>query len=1059
MTNELDKSYDPQTVEAHVTQRWADVNAFHAEPDDPGDPGDPYCIVIPPPNVTAALHLGHALNNTLQDVIIRWRRMAGDNAVWIPGTDHAGIATQTVVEKRLLQEKGKRRTDYSRDAFVARTQAWKDEYEQRITEQLQAMGCSCDWERRRFTMDPTCAHAVREAFFRLYKDGLIYRGKRLVNWDPVTQTALADDEVESEAIDGHFWYMNYPLVNDDGSPCAELDHVTVATTRPETMLGDTAVAINPADPRAADLRGKCVRLPIVNRIIPIIEDDYVVQPDPDSSDEKARFATGFLKVTPAHDPNDYEIGQRHDLLVINVFAPDASISKDHGWLDWGQTNHDPFCEHLQGLDRYEAREAIVTWFREQDLLQDVRPYQHAVGHSYRSHVPIEPYLSDQWYVKVTDDRLAGAALRAMTADQRMSDAAHTSTSDSDWQNQLRFTPARYARTFQQWHENIRDWCISRQLWWGHQIPVWRRPKSLVAPPRDIGQIVEQLQQWYFEGRLVTQYRGEFVPLADVEKQDLDLTAFFYCVRDPDGHDRPIVEFLESLGLERDPDVLDTWFSSALWPISTLGWPNEDNNAPLQAWNPSSTLITAREIITLWVSRMVMFNIYFRDCLPFTDVFIHAMIQDGDGQKMSKSLGNGVDPLDIIHSHGADAMRFTLVSMTTQTQDVRLPVDIVCPHTGKMFEPHMTTDAAGHHVAAPIQDCPEDPTRKMVSGYGLASGKVAPTDDMPLARNTSPKFDNGRNFANKMWNAGRFAMAVLARGADQPTEARPHTSNRSLADRWILARLARTIQQADDALAGFQFSVYSQALYDFFWRDLCDWYLEAIKPVVANDDPAGATSRQTLAACLDAALRLMHPAMPYITERLWQHLNDVLPDRQTTGVNLSPSDLCVRAPWPTIDPALIDAQAESDFDWMQQIVAAVRQVRNIHKVSPRQTVPITARASAELADRTAPIRDLIQTMASAEVGDISPKITKPDDAVATVIGDMEIYVHGLVDAAAESDQLTKRLEDLQKNQSALTGRLNNKGYTDKAPAHLVQQTRDQLADVEKEIAAVQGMLNQ
>ena len=1050
MSSELHKSYDPETVEAHVAARWDATGAFHAEPD---APGDPYCIVIPPPNVTAALHVGHALNNTLQDVIIRWRRMAGDNAVWIPGTDHAGIATQTVVEKRLLQEEGKRRTDYERDDFVARTQAWKDDYEQRITGQLKAMGCSCDWDRQRFTMDPICARAVREAFFRLYKDGLIYRGKRLVNWDPVTQTALADDEVEMETIEGHFWYMKYPIVA-DGADTGEF--VTVATTRPETMLGDTAVAINPADPRAAGLRGKAVRLPIVNRIIPIVEDDYVIQPDPDSDDAMARLATGYLKVTPAHDPNDWEIGLRHDLLVVNVFGPDATISRDHGWIDWADTPRDPFCEQLIGMDRYDAREAIVTWFRERDLLSDVRSYEHAVGHSYRSHVAIEPYLSDQWYVKVTDDRLAGAALLAMAEDQH-TDAAPRDTlrTGSDWEGRLRFTPARYARTFQAWHENIRDWCISRQLWWGHQIPVWRRPQSLVEPPRNIGQIVERLQQWYFEGRLVTQYRGEFVPLADVEKQDLDLTAFFYCIRDPDGQDRPIVEFLEALGLERDPDVLDTWFSSALWPISTLGWPEEDGNAPLNTWNPSSTLITAREIITLWVSRMVMFNIYLRGCLPFTDVFIHAMIQDGEGQKMSKSLGNGVDPLDIIHSHGSDAMRFTLASMTTQTQDVRMPVDIVCPYTGVSFEPKMTTDAAGHHVAAPIQESPGDPSKKMVSGYGAASGAATPTDDMPLARNTSSKFDVGRNFANKIWNAGRFAMGVLASDPDADTLA--GNDDGALAQRWILSRLARTVQQVDEALAGFQFSVYAQAMYDFFWRDLCDWYLEAIKPVVGRDDAAGLTARQTLATCLDAALRMLHPAMPYITERLWEHLNDVAPQRGIEGVTLPASDLCVRAAWPTVDAGLIDEAAEGEFDWMQQIVTSVRQVRNVHKVAPRQVTPISAHATKDVAKRTAPVADLIGTMANARVGTIAADVIKPDDAVATVVGDMEIYVHGLVDVATEAEQLTRRLDDLRRNHKALSGRLSNKGYVDKAPDHLVQQTRDQLADAEREIAAIEGML--
>ncbi|MBV8779878.1 MAG: class I tRNA ligase family protein, partial [Phycisphaerae bacterium] len=507
------KGYTPTEVEREVAAAWEQSKAFHAES---GDPGKPYSIVIPPPNVTAALHLGHALNNTLQDILIRQHRMMGDNTVWLPGTDHAGIATQTVVEKRVLKEEGKKRTDFPREVFVAKIQAWKDEYEKTITNQLKMMGCSCDWERQAFTMDETRAKAVREAFFRLFKDGLIYRGKRLVNWDPVTQTALADDEVENEEVDGFFYYLRYPLTDGNG-------YVTVATTRPETMLGDTAVAINPKDPRAASLRGKKVRLPIVGREIPIIEDDYVVMADPgDGSggdDPKAKFATGFLKVTPAHDPNDYEIGQRHQLPVINVMAADASISDKHGWTDVGEAGF------LIGQSREAAREEVIEWFRRHGLLEDVKPYRHSVGHSYRSHVPIEPYLSDQWYCKVTDDRLAGAALRAMSPDQSSAGVSPASShadenhgqdaratpilpgplegrSDGDNKSQARgpilagplagrsddengpqagrlksegaltFYPARYAKTFQNWHENIRDWCISRQLWWGHRIPVW-----------------------------------------------------------------------------------------------------------------------------------------------------------------------------------------------------------------------------------------------------------------------------------------------------------------------------------------------------------------------------------------------------------------------------------------------------------------------------------------------------------------------------------------------------------------------------------------------------------
>ena len=841
MSSQLSKTYEPSSVEIEALRVWNEEHLFHAEPT---DPGTPYSIVIPPPNVTAALHLGHALNNTIQDILIRWHRMLGDNACWLPGTDHAGIATQTVVEKRVLADEGKRRTDFKREDFIAKIQSWKDDYEQRITAQLKRMGCSCDWDRQAFTMDEPRAQAVREAFFKLFKDGLIYRGKRLVNWDPATQTALADDEVEMEEVDGHFYYLRYPLETNDASKAhgqaVGFEYVTVATTRPETMLGDTAVAINPKDPRAASLRGRFVRLPIVGRVIPIIEDDYVVLPDPNSDDAKARFATGFLKVTPAHDPNDYDLGRRHNLPVINVMAPDGSISDQHGWADVGE------AQFTLGLDRYEARKAIVEWFRTNKLLEDVKPYKHTVGHSYRSHVPIEPYLSDQWYLKVTDERLAGAALRAMSVDQRGSalplppgegggegassvDAASSPNAPSPqpspegrggntWQGKLRFYPARYAKTFQTWHENIRDWCISRQLWWGHRIPVWRLPEGRLADRLSDEAYATALQtifKWVADGRIAVTHRGEAPDATTTDIADQSLPFAFACVRDPNDHE--VIDTFERLGAEQDPDVLDTWFSSGLWPLSTLGWPDESADpqagspnpqSTLNTWNPTSVLCTAREIITLWVSRMVMFNLYFLNRLPYSDVFIHAMIQDGEGRKMSKSLGNGVDPLDIIESHGADAMRFTLCHMTTQTQDVRMPVE-----------------------------------------------KNAQT-----GKNTSPKFDIGRNFCNKMWNAARFALSNLENcqkgvtshydsGDKMGPDPLLPVDQLSLFDRWILSRLCATIDEVNESLKSYRFDAYAKACYDFFWRDLCDWYVEAIKPAMKDANRAGPTSA-VLAAALD-----------------------------------------------------------------------------------------------------------------------------------------------------------------------------------------------------------------
>ncbi len=1161
-TTELAKQYRPADVEGEILARWDDANAFHA---DESAGGNPFAVVIPPPNVTAALHMGHALNNTLQDILVRWHRMMGDNTMWMPGTDHAGIATQTVVDKRLQVEGQPALKDYKRieaeggngrEQFIDKVQQWKDEYEARITDQLVKMGCSCDWDRQRFTMDDVCAKAVREAFFQLFKDGLIYRGKRLVNWDPVTQTALADDEVEMETVDGHFWYMKYPVVEErdqgtegssdqgseqslDGSMARSLgrfvdtgEFVTVATTRPETMLGDTAVAVNPDDPERAKFIGRNVRLPIVNRIIPVVGDDYVVKPDPESKDEKARFASGFLKVTPAHDPNDWEIGQRHDLSVINVMAPDASISKDHGWSDWDDTPRDEFCEILLGMDRYEAREAIVTWFREQGLLDDVRPYSHSVGHSYRSHVPVEPYLSDQWYVKVTDERLAGAALRAMVADQRSdsdgpiwrdgeeerhggTEARRHEESDGDGAGAgdvnarrqpsagfegegdpgaLRFYPARYAKTFQSWHENIRDWCISRQLWWGHRIPVWTAKintrsrwldvsKMGLNRPTPFGIVVAQLTKlfdWSDDADEAITW-DQSIPTGTSRKDrqagvdESCPTVIRICSRDP-RVDELLTEFAKQLQdsergipihskfqqlaecvtcIERDPDVLDTWFSSALWPISTLGWPDEENNAALQTWNPSNVLCTAREIITLWVSRMVMFNTYFRGCLPFTDVFIHAMIQDGEGQKMSKSLGNGVDPLDIIHSHGSDAMRFTLAEMTTHTQDVRMPVDVVCPHTGEAFHPKMITNKAGFRVAAPVQKCPTDGNKKFVTGYGVASGEAKATDEMPQARNTSSRFDYGRNFANKLWNATRFALSHLEE-RHEGTEARRDEGSGvggSLVDRWILTRTADVIAQTDDALAKYDFHRYAHTLYQFIWNDVCDWYIEAIKPTVKGD----AGQRRVLATVLDVCLRLLHPSMPFITEKLWEHLQASAPERGVDGLPCEPSELLSHAAWPRADVALRDEAAEDQFERARTVVTMIREVRAENKVPPREKVEVSIKLDAELADMLRKSEAAFTTLANITIVAMGPDVAKPEHAAVVVRPLAEVYLHQQFDAEAERDRLTKRLAEVEKNVKALSGRLNNKGYTEKAPEKLVQETRDKLAEAESEAAKLRDRL--
>ena len=1055
---ELAKVYDPSITEGQITERWLESGVFAGHPD-PDRSKPTYSVVIPPPNVTAALHLGHALNNTLQDVLVRYHRMQGVNTLWMPGTDHAGIATQTVVEKRLLQQ-GIKRLEMGREAFIEKTQEWKDEYEATILGQLSELGASCDFDRVRFTMDDMCTTAVRHAFFVLFKDGLIYRGKRLVNWDPASGTALSDDEVEMEDVAGHMWYLRYPL--EDGS-----GHVTVATTRPETMLGDTAVAINPDDPRAASLVGKNVLLPIVNRVIPIIADDYVVLPDPESSDTKAQMSSGSLKVTPAHDPNDWDIGLRHNLPVINVMAADGSISDQYGWEDASEA-----AQQFIGLDRYEAREAIVAWFDENDLLEKVVDYSHSVGHSYRSHVPIEPWLSDQWYVAASDDRLAGSALRAQSPDQATTRSADHQPGETKGDGELRFVPDRYARTFQQWHEGIRDWCISRQLWWGHQIPVWnstvvdtsgRHPDEATAEALALtqpGAAVPVDSRWSAAGaaHVVRQIsETEFVesvcvPPDSTLRRDAERT-------DSSMDEAAIVAALEADGFERDPDVLDTWFSSALWPMSTMGWPFPEDFPETQAngsdllatFNPTSLLSTAREIITLWVSRMVMFNRYFLDGqLPFNDVFIHAMVQDGHGQKMSKSLGNGVDPRDIIYSHGADAMRFTLVQMTTDTQDVRMPVDMVCAHTGESFTPVFTTNKAGYEVAAPIQSSPSDPDKLMVSAYGVAVGEATPSSDIPLARNTSSKFDGGRNFSNKVWNAIRFAIGRI--DTDSAPDGPIDVGDTRFVDRWILARLHETVTKLEAAIEGYQFNVYADTLYDFLWHDVCDRYLEAVKPTI-DDDVA---QQAVLGAVLDASMRIMAPVCPFITETLWPYISAARTG-EVMGLNLPPSELLATAAWPKVADDFANAPVIGDFGRAYALVTEIRTLRAKQNVKPKQQIAL--HAPTPVLDLVSATGGMVQTLAGIE--DVTDSSDVPAIASPVAFEGSQVFLSGLSDDVNLDDERARLegvIEQKSKQISGFSGKLSNDGYVNGAPAHLVQETRDMLAAAEADLAAAQASLD-
>ncbi len=1058
----MSKAYNPADHENRIWQKWTEADAFAADPGRVLD-GDarPYCVLIPPPNVTAALHLGHALNGTIQDILVRAHRMMGYETLWMPGTDHAGIATQTMVDKR-LQEQGKPGiADYKRkeldggngrDEFLAIVQEFKDDFEQRITNQFQKMGCSCDWKRQRFTMDDICARAVREAFFQLFKDGLIYRGKRLVNWDPVTQTALADDEVEMEEVNGHFYYLRYPLVKEiegdptipvtwgelaargypdaENHPDDEQAWITVATTRPETYMGDTGVAVNPKDPRAGAVRGMHVMLPIVGRVIPIIEDDYVVLPvkyGGEEGDAKAEMSTGFLKVTPAHDPNDYMIGQRHDLEMINIMAPDASISDQHGWdrEERGEDGH-----IFLGKSREEARKLVVKEFdartvaegSEGSLLEKMVPHRHSVGHSYRSHVPVEPYLSDQWYCKVTDDKLRGNAQRALLPEQR------TEQSIKDWPESrpkmhtagsndgtMTFYPSRSAKTYEIWHDNLRDWCISRQLWWGHRIPVWNG--SVIGPTEKVDRFESTMAAWWRQGKLTTQLTidsSDPNPPLTNSGEPLIGQEIAVCVRDQDPE---IIAFLEEYGFTQDPDVLDTWFSSALWPLSTMGWPDAsaakdssniaDFESLLPAFNPTSVLCTAREIITLWVSRMTMFNRYFlgdedhAGKAPFKDVFIHAMIQDGEGRKMSKTLGNGVDPLDIIDSHGSDAMRFTLCQMTTQTQDVRMPVEL----------------------------------------------------DESTGKNTSPKFDLGRNLCNKLWNASKFALGMFEK-AELKAGIPISPEELSLVDRWMLSRVTEATNKVNTALRNYMFKDYADAIYDLFWRDFCDWYLESIKPTIADSPTQAAVLRNVI----DAILRLIHPVMPFITETLFERFES-LPIREIEGFNFettqSSATLC-QSGWPTPDDELRDEVAVEAYERVRSLVTAIREVRATNQVKPKRQ--ITLHVNGPLEDDIARWSPLVETLAGVD----TITADDPEGASSSFMFEGEEYqlsnLADALDAGAERDRLEKELASIEKNIKGIQGRLSNPGYVDKAPEHLVQQTRDQLAQLEKDHAATKAALD-
>ncbi|NLN20211.1 MAG: valine--tRNA ligase [Firmicutes bacterium] len=875
---ELPKVYDPKAVERKWYQFWEEKGYFHAE----ARPGrSKFSMVIPPPNVTGSLHMGHALNNTLQDVLLRWHRMMGYDALWLPGTDHAGIATQIKVEEHLRKEENLTRHDLGRERFLERVWQWKEHYHANIVEQLKTLGCALDWQRERFTMDEGCSRAVREVFVRLYERGLIYQGSYIVNWCPACNTTLSDLEVEHEEVDGHLWHIRYPLVSGQG-------YVTVATTRPETMLGDTAVAVHPNDERYVTLVGEHVILPLMNREIPLVADEYV---DPS-------FGTGAVKVTPAHDPNDYEIGERHGLLRIQVIGQDGRMTAEAG--------------AYAGLDRYACRQQVVADLQEQGLLEKVDDYRHAVGHCYRCGTVVEPLISKQWFVRMKP--LAEPAIEAVR------------------RGEIRFVPERFAKQYLQWMENIRDWCISRQLWWGHRIPVW-----------------------------TCQACGKQF----AAKEDPD--------RCPECADSRI---------EQDPDVLDTWFSSALWPFSTLGWPDETDD--LAQFYPTTVLVTAYDIIYFWVARMIFSALEHTGQKPFHEVLVHGLVRDALGRKMSKSLGNGVDPLEVIDEYGADALRFTLLTGVAPGNDTR-------------YHPKRT--------------------------------------------------EASRNFVNKIWNASRFALMNMQ--GFQPADKPLTDLSLQLEDRWILARLNSAAREVSRHLSRYDFGEAARTLYDFMWSEVCDWYIEAIKPRLygRHGEESRYAAQNVLCQVLLRTMELLHPFMPFVTEEIWQHLPHE-------------GESIMETTWPTEVPEWEDGEAVEQMEMLMEIVRAIRNIRSEKTVPLDRAIPAIILADdKKAAVLSANERILINLARLSELTVRDADAPKPDQAMTAVAGGVEVFLPlaGLVDLEEEIARLERELAEVNEHLRRTEARLNNPGFVNKAPAAVVDGARRQLSELQDRKAKLEAAI--
>jgi valyl-tRNA synthetase len=1000
MAIELPKQYDPHAAQQRWLQFWNEHGYFHSRPD---PARQPFCIVIPPPNVTGALHMGHALNNTLQDVLVRWRRMQGYNTLWMPGTDHAGIATQAVVERRLREEEQKTRRDLGREELVRRIWQWKDQYEARILRQLRELGCSCDWSRARFTLDAVCARAVRHTFFKMFRDGLIFRGKRLVNWDTHLQTAVADDEIFEETIKGGFWTFRYPVKGTN-------EFIRFSTTRPETMLGDTAVAVHPSDERYRHLIGKQVTIPLVGRDIPIIADALLVDPT---------LGTGAVKVTPAHDPNDYACGQRHSLPMINILNPDGTINANGG----------PYA----GLDRFKARERVTEDMEKLGLFDGREDREIPLKHSDRSKTPVEPYLSNQWFVKMgdRDDGRPGLAQLAM---------------DAVASGRVQVFPERYAKTYLDWLGEKRDWCISRQLWWGHQIPIWyaRCPEA--------------------------ELKKAFGDRTDITwRLDEDNGRWLVCALEDD---LPAGALGPKYPLERDPDVLDTWFSSALWPHSTLGWPgpalSDQPPGPqnpewqqMRYYYPTSVLVTNRDIITLWVARMVLTGLYNVGEVPFRHVYIHPQILDGFGERMSKTKGNGIDPLDLVDRYGTDALRFQMVYLATETQDSRMPVSNVCPHCDTLVsvkQEHM-------YMRTRKLTCPncKKPFRP--------GGPWPDADpELPTAKQASERFEIGRNFANKLWNAARFLLLNL----EGYTPGAIRLEELPIEDRWILSRLATTTAVVTEQLESYHFSEAARSIYEFTWSEFCDWYVEMSKGRL-QEAGGRALAQRVLVGVLDVILRLVQPIMPFVAESIWQALAEAAFERGLPTPEPAAESVVIAA-WPQFPPGAGEAAgtrpSQPPQGWkdpvtehrlarMQDLVRAVREVRNRYSLDPKVGLEVHVRCAEDLAGDFRTLAPFITNLAGIGLLQCGPDVQKPSQTGSIVRPEFEAYVslHGLIDPVAEAKRLEKQLAEKCKHLQDTQARLADAKFVSKAPAEVVQQKRDLVAELQQQIQVLQANLQE